>query len=90
MEGQDFDFVGLHNISKHIIYLKEGTQAAIALVRHLREGHQSLIARVSCPERLEIMHSVHELLLHKTSLLEGLVLRVAGMESLAQNLITLV
>lgn len=35
------------------------------------------------------MRSVHELLLHKSSLLEGLVLRVAGMESRTQNLINL-
>ena len=36
------------------------------------------------------MESVHDLLLHKSSLLEGLVLRVAGMENLTQNLINLV
>ncbi len=36
------------------------------------------------------MRSVQELLLHKSSLLEGLVLRVAGMEKLVQNLINLV
>lgn len=87
---QEFDFAGLHNISKHVIYLKEGTQAAVALVKHLSEGHQSLMGKVSSPERLELMRSVHELLLHKSSLLEGLALRIAGMESLAQNLINLV
>ena len=48
------------------------------------------MADVSPPERLELMRSVHELLLHKTSLLEGLVLRVSGMESLTQNLTNLV
>ncbi len=44
----------------------------------------------SSPEKLRLMQSVHDLLLHKSSLLEGLVLRVAGMESLIQNLINLV
>ena len=87
---EGFDFVGLHNISKHVIYLKEGTHAAVALVKHLCEGHRSVMAKVLSPERLELMQSVHELLLHKSTLLEGLVLRVAGMENVAQNLINLV
>ena len=47
------------------------------------------MAKVSSPQRLELIHSFHDLLLHKSSLLEGLMLRVAGMESLAQNLINL-
>ena len=87
---QEFDFVGLHNLSKHVINLKEGCHAAIALVKRLCQGHQSIMSNVSCPERRDVMRSVHELLLHKTTLLEGLVLRVAGMESLVQNLINLV
>lgn len=89
----EFDFVGLHNMSKHVIYLKEGSEAAIALVKHLCEGHRKIVTRFSdpvAPQRLELMNSVQELLLHKVTLLEGLVLRVAGMESRAQNLINLV
>ncbi len=48
------------------------------------------MAKISSPEKLNLMQSVHDLLLHKSTLLEGLVLRVAGMESLIQNLINLV
>lgn len=87
---QEFDFVGLHNISKHVIYLKEGSLAAVALVKRFCEGHESIMKDVTCTERLFLMRSVHELLLHKATSLEGLVLRVAGMDSLTQNLINLV
>ena len=48
------------------------------------------MANVSSPERLKVMRSVEELLLHKSSLLDGLVLRVTGMEDLVHNLINLV
>lgn len=48
------------------------------------------MSKVSCPERLELMDTVHELLLHKITLLEGLVFRAESMESMAQNLINLV
>ncbi|KAI9695518.1 MAG: hypothetical protein M1836_006435 [Candelina mexicana] len=68
---QGFDFVGLHNVSKHVIYLKEGSHAAAALVKHLCEGHERIMERVSSPERLELMRSVQDLLLHKSTLLEG-------------------
>ena len=68
----------------------EGCQAASALIKHICEAHQNVMTNVSCPERLEIMRSVHDLLLHKCTLLEGLVLRVSGMENLTRNLINLV
>ena len=68
----------------------EGCRAANALVKHICEAHQNVMTNVSYPERLEIMRSVHELLLHKCTLLEGLVLRVSSMENLTQNLINLV
>ncbi|KAL9591845.1 MAG: hypothetical protein Q9179_007314 [Wetmoreana sp. 5 TL-2023] len=87
-EGE-FDFVGLHNISKHTIYLKESSNAAVALAKRFCDGHESIMRKITCPERLELMESVHELLLHKCTSLEGLVLRVAGMENLVQNLINL-
>ena len=48
------------------------------------------MTKISDPERLELMGSVHRLLLHKTTMLEGLSLRVTGMENLAQNLSNLV
>ncbi|KAI4168899.1 MAG: hypothetical protein LQ343_006054 [Gyalolechia ehrenbergii] len=87
---QESDFVGLHNISKHVSYLKEGSLAAVALVKRFCEGHESIMRDTTCIERLDLMRSVHELLLHKATSFEGLVLRVAGMESLTQNLINLV
>ncbi|KAL8916350.1 MAG: hypothetical protein Q9208_008574 [Pyrenodesmia sp. 3 TL-2023] len=86
---EEFDFVGLHNISKHVIYLKESSSAAVALTKRFCEGHETIMKDITCPERLHLMRSVHELLQHKTTLLNSLVLRVAGMESLMQNLINL-
>ena len=68
----------------------EGCRAANALVKHIYEAHQNVMTKVSRLDRLEIMRSVHELLLHKYTLLEGLVLRVSGMEKRTQNLINLV
>ncbi|KAL8809814.1 MAG: hypothetical protein Q9223_007873, partial [Gallowayella weberi] len=32
-ENEQFDFVGLHNISNHVINLKEGCNAATAFIR---------------------------------------------------------
>ena len=87
---QTFDFVGLHNISKHVIHLQESCQATSSLVTRMCRAHQDAMTNVSCPERLDIIRSVQELLLHKCTLLEGLVLRVSGMEKRAQNLINLV
>ena len=88
-EELEFDFVRLHNMAKHIMYLREGTHTAVALVKHICGGHESIMA-VSSLGRLELMRSFHDVPLHKSSLLESLVSRVAGMESLAQNLINLI
>ncbi|KAL8697035.1 MAG: hypothetical protein Q9224_002499, partial [Gallowayella concinna] len=88
-ENEQFDFVGLHNISNHIINLKEGCNAATAFIRQICGGHESIMSSVSDPERLAVMGAVHTLLLHKQTLVEGLVLRVDGMESRVQSLINL-
>jgi hypothetical protein len=38
----DQDFAGLHNISKHIIYLEESSDAILLTLKNLRDEHQSI------------------------------------------------
>lgn len=41
------DFCGLHNIAKHIIYLKEGSDAALAATRGLAAHHARLMTTMT-------------------------------------------
>ena len=41
--GHDYDFAGLHNIAKHIIHLRESSQALASTTSHLQEFHRKLL-----------------------------------------------
>lgn len=85
-----FDFVGIHNIAKHIIHLKESSSAAYSTADHIYEQHRELIAQPQGAHTSKVMRNVQRLLRHKLSLLEGSRLRVQSMENRVQNTINLV
>ena len=85
-----YDFVRAHNVAKHIQFLQESSSAISAIARRICEHHSTLIERCREQSKKEKMRAVHELLLHKLTLTEDCVLRVAGMQSRVQNVISLV
>ena len=85
-----FDFVGIHNVAKHIIHLKESSSAAYSVANRICERHGKIMIKSQDASASELMHGVEGLLQHKLSLLEGCNLRVQSMESRAQNIINLV
>ena len=85
-----YDFVGAHNVAKHIQFLKESSSAVLAIAKRLGEHHRTRIEQCKVESKRENMRAVHELLLHKLTLTEGCMLRVTGMESRIQNVINLV
>lgn len=90
MEKHDFDFVGMHNISKHITYLKESSNAAVSTANRICEHHQEFMERHQSQSTSQAMRAVHGLLLHKRTLLEGCILRASSMENRTQSMINLV
>lgn len=79
----------MHNISKHIIYLKESSNAAVLTATRVYEHHQELTKRCQSEDNSQMMQAVHGLLLHKRTLLEDCTLRVNSMENRIQNLTNL-
>ena len=85
------DFVGLHKMAKHIIYLKEGSDAAILILSHLQKFHDKLLARPPQGDHaLPIMHLTDQMLAQKAVQFEVWQLRMASMEQRMQNIINLV
>ncbi|KAG7001424.1 hypothetical protein G7Y79_00031g065390 [Physcia stellaris] len=84
------DFVGLHKMAKHIIYLKEGADAAILILSHLQKFHEKLLARPpQGDEALPIMHLTDQMLGQKAVQFEVWQLRMASTEQRMQNIINL-
>lgn len=85
-----FDFVGIHNLAKIIIYLRESASAATATAKSLCNQHDDLIVQRQQSKKLDLMHSIQMLLRHKLTLLEGCTLRVETLDSRVKNIINLV
>jgi hypothetical protein len=85
------DFVGLHNMAKHIIYLKEGADAAHLTTSHLQAFHQELLRQPpQGPDTLPIMHLASQMLAQKAVQFEVWKLRMTSLEQRIQNIINLV
>ena len=85
------DFVGLHKMAKHIIYLKEGSDAAELMLSHLQKFHDKLLARPpQGDDALPIMHLTDQMLAQKAVQFEVWKLRMASMEQRMRNIINLV
>ncbi|KAL9117896.1 MAG: hypothetical protein Q9187_005562 [Circinaria calcarea] len=61
-EKHDFDFVGIHNISKHVIYLMESSNAAVATATRVCEQHRELMEKFQSDPTSLSMRAVHEIL----------------------------
>ena len=85
------DFVGLHNLAKHIIHLREGSDAALLTISHLREFHQELVARPPQGQRaMPTMCLTSQMLAQKAVQFEVWKLRITSLEQRMQNVINLV
>lgn len=81
----NFDFVGLHNISKHITYLTESTNAILAAVGDMQEQHAAL-KHVFEPH----FENTARMLAHRKSLLRSTGLRLASLDKRMQGVLNLV
>ena len=85
------DFVGLHNLAKHLIFFKEASEAAMSTVKNLHARHKDLFkAPPQDPTSIQIINEVDEMLLQKVTQFEVLVLRTTATEKRMQNMISLV
>ncbi|KAL8916824.1 MAG: hypothetical protein Q9172_006087 [Xanthocarpia lactea] len=85
------DFVGLHNIAKHIIHLKEGADAAHSTTTHLQAFHQGLLEQPpQGPHATQVMRLTNQMLAQKTVQFEVWKLRMTSLEQRMQNIINLV
>ncbi|KAL9027446.1 MAG: hypothetical protein Q9196_004031 [Gyalolechia fulgens] len=89
-DGDGPDFVGLHNIAKHIIYLKENSEAALMTISRLETFHGELLKR---PPRgqdaIPTMRMTNQMLAQKVVQFEGWKLRMTSLEQRMQNIINL-
>ncbi len=81
----DFDFVGLHNISKHITYLTESANAILAAMGDMQEQHAAL-RHVFEPH----FENTARMLAHRKSLIRSTGLRLASLEKRMQGILNLV
>lgn len=90
-DNSQHDFVGLHNMAKHIIYLKEGADAASLTTSHLQAFHQELLKQLpQGSDALPIMHLASQMLAQKAVQFEVWKLRMTSLEQRMQNIINLV
>ncbi|KAL8777237.1 MAG: hypothetical protein Q9213_007950 [Squamulea squamosa] len=85
------DFVGLHNIAKHIIYLKENADAALLTIGHLQDFHRDLLKRPPQGQAaIPTMRLTSQMLAQKAVQFEVWKLRMSSMQQRMQNIINLV
>ncbi|KAL8773577.1 MAG: hypothetical protein Q9209_001682 [Squamulea sp. 1 TL-2023] len=85
------DFVGLHNVAKHIIYLKENSDAASLTMGHLQEFHRDLLKRPPQGQAaIPTMRLTSQMLAQKAVQFEVWKLRMSSMQQRMENIINLV
>lgn len=89
-EEPHFDFIGIHNLAKHVIYLRESSHAAWATANHICERHYRLLVQQEKSQQAHLTQSIHTLLQHKLGLFEVCKLRVETLDSRLKNTINLV
>ncbi|KAI4192861.1 MAG: hypothetical protein LQ346_004127, partial [Caloplaca aetnensis] len=90
-DGDDgYDFVGLHNIAKHIIYLKENSEAASMTMTHLEALHRELLKRPpQGQDAMPTLHMTSQMLAQKAVQFEVWKLRMTSLQQRMQNIINL-
>ena len=90
ISSSPFDFVGLANASKHIIHLREGSDAILETVSRICEHHRRYFQRLSPRTANVTINATEDALEHKLTLFKSLRLQVISQEKRMQNLINLV
>lgn len=80
-----FDFVGLSNISKHIIHLGEGTRGALGTIDAMLECHGEMAGLFDEDSRSETRQKLR----HTRMMLRSTELQMASLEKRVQNLTSL-
>lgn len=85
------DFVGLHNMSKHIIYLKEGAEALDLTMTHMKAFHQRILENPPQGAAAQSLTRLTHDTLNQTAVqVEVWKLRMNSLERRIQNIINLV
>ncbi|KAJ9640451.1 hypothetical protein H2199_005990 [Coniosporium tulheliwenetii] len=79
------DFVGLHNVSKHIIYVREAADAMLLTLESLSTAHKHTISNTNSP----IIHATQSALRYRRTLFQSTQLRLTSLEKRMQNIISL-
>ena len=78
-------------MAKHIIHLKEGSEAALLTMTHLREFHQELLKQPTQGQAaMPTMRLTSQMLAQKAVQFEVWKLRMTSLEQRMQNVINLV
>jgi hypothetical protein len=76
-------------VAKHIIYLKEGSDAILLTVENMLAHHKYLL-EMTDPSGTEAMEATQFRLKHKEGLFQSMNLRLKSLEKRMQNIINLV
>jgi len=78
------EFVGLHNVAKHCIYMQEAFDAMLLTIDDMLTQHARLF------EKAQHKETTQSMLKHKRGLFNSVKLRLASLDKRTQNIITLV
>ena len=82
------DFVGLHMLSKHQIYLVEATEAVTATLESVKEHHDRVSRGLT--SEIPIVCETRDRFRHRGTLFKSTYLRLKSLEERTQNMINLV
>ncbi|GKZ44962.1 hypothetical protein AbraIFM66951_007307 [Aspergillus brasiliensis] len=87
MENRE-SFTGLHNVSKHILFLQESAEATMLTLKTLSGHHQQLLADVPDGDR-HATELAQGMLTHVETQFQSISLRLKGLEKRMDNIIAL-
>lgn len=82
-------FTGLHNISKHVIFLQESSEAALETVKNLARHHQDLSPRTTYEDQAA-GQATRRTIAQVEAEFKGVKLRLRSLDRRMQNVIALV
>ncbi|KAL9628001.1 MAG: hypothetical protein Q9204_006184, partial [Flavoplaca sp. TL-2023a] len=87
--GASFNFVAMYNIAKHVIHVKESSNAAFLAASKIAEAHRTLMFESKHRSGEKTTEGVQALIQHKLTLLESCKLQAQSLDSRAQNMTNL-
>jgi hypothetical protein len=84
------DFVGLHNMAKHIIFLKEGSDAVLATLTSMLAYHEELFQITGPNPTAQIVKATQTALSYQRELFRSVSFRIGSLDRRMQNIINLV